>query len=60
MSKTLAKFCPSSWLVHICNALPSPIMLSQVHVQMAPGNRSRAVLWPVRVGMPRKSTMVAR
>ena len=29
MSKALAKFWPSSWLVPICSALPSPIIASQ-------------------------------
>ena len=29
MSKTLAKFWPSSWLVPICRALPSPIIASR-------------------------------
>ncbi len=37
MSKALAKFWPSSWLVPICSALPSPIMASHVRVLMAPG-----------------------
>ena len=30
MSKALAKFWPSSWLVPICRALPSPIIPSMV------------------------------
>src|ERR1035438_5676824 len=30
MSKARAKFCPSSWLVAICSALPSRIMPSAV------------------------------
>ena len=53
----LAKFWPSSWLVPICSALPSPIIASHVKVLMAPGNRSRAVLRPVRMGMASTFTM---
>ena len=44
MSKGRAKFCPSSWLVPICSALPSPIIPSVVQVRVAPAKRSRAVL----------------
>jgi hypothetical protein len=55
-----AKFWPSSWLVPICRALPSPIIPSQVQVRVAPAKRSRAVLWPVSTGMRATSTMVAR
>ena len=40
MSKTLAKFWPSSWLVPICRALPSPIIASQASVLVAPAKRS--------------------
>ena len=57
MSKALAKFCPSSWLVPICSALPSPIMASQVRVLMAPANRSLAVLRPTTTGMASTSVM---
>ena len=60
MSKGFEKFCPNSWLVPICSALPSPIIPSQVHVRFAPANRSRAVLWPVSTGMCSTSTMVER
>ena len=60
MSKGLAKFCPNSWLVPICSALPSPIIPSVVQVRLAPAKRSRAVLWPVSTGMLSASTMVAR
>ena len=60
MSKGRAKFCPSSWLVPICRALPSPIIPSQVQVRFAPANRSRAVLCPVSTGTPKMSTMVVR
>ena len=51
MSKALAKFWPSSWLVPICSALPSPIIASQVSVLMAPAKRSLAVLRPTSTGM---------
>ena len=51
MPKARAKFCPSSWLVPICSALPSPIIPSQVQVRTAPANRSRSVLWPVSTGI---------
>ena len=51
ISNARAKFWPSSWLVPICNALPSPIIPSHVHVRVAPANRSRAVLWPVSTGI---------
>ena len=40
MSNALAKFWPSSWLVPICSALPSPIIASQASVLMAPAKRS--------------------
>ena len=40
MSKARAKFWPSSCDVPICNALPSPIIASQVMVLIAPANRS--------------------
>src|SRR5713101_6812627 len=58
--KTLAKFWPSSWLVPICSALPSPIIPSQVHDVMAPANRSLAVLRPVSTGTASTSTMTSR
>ncbi len=57
VSNTLAKFWPSSWLVPICRALPSPIIASTVNVLMAPGNRSRAVLRPGSTGMASTFTM---
>ena len=57
VSKARAKFWPSSWLVPICSALPSPIIASQASVLMAPGNRSRAVLRPVSTGMASTFTM---
>ena len=60
MSKGRAKFCPSSWLVPICRALPSPIIPSHVQVRFAPANRSRAVLWPVSTGRLNASNMVER
>ena len=60
MSKGRAKFCPSSWLVPICSALPSPIIPSVVQVRVAPAKRSRAVLWPVSTGTLSTSTMVER
>ena len=37
---TRAKFCPSSWLVPICSALPSRIIASHVQLGSAPGKRS--------------------
>ena len=46
MSNTRAKFCPSSWLVPICSALPSFIIPSRVRVLIAPAKRSLAVLRP--------------
>ncbi len=55
--KALAKFWPSSWLVPICSALPSPIMPSSVRVLMAPAKRSRAVLRPSTTSMPRTLVM---
>ena len=54
------KFWPSSWLVAICSALPSPIIPSQVQVRVAPANRSRAVLCPVSTGSAATSNIVAR
>ncbi len=60
MSKARAKFCPSSWLVPICSALPSLIIPSQVHEHVAPANRSRAVFLPRWTGTARTSTMTAR
>ena len=57
MLNTRAKFCPSSWLVPICSALPSRIMASHVQVVVAPEKRSRSVLRPVRMGMARTLTM---
>ena len=60
MPKALEKFWPSSWLVPICSALPSPIIPSHVQVRVAPAKRSRAVLWPVSTGNAATSTMVAR
>ncbi len=60
MSKALAKFWPSSWLVPICSALPSPIMASHVIVLMAPANRSLGVLRPTSTGMASTSTMKSR
>ena len=60
MSNGREKFCPSSWLVPICSALPSPIIPSQVQVRFAPAKRSRAVLCPVSTGMDSTSTMVER
>ena len=60
MSKGREKFCPSSWLVPICRALPSPIIPSVVQVRVAPAKRSRAVLWPVSTGMLSTSTIVER
>ena len=59
MSKALAKFWPSSWLVPICSALPSPIIASHVSVLTAPANRSLAVLRPTITGMARTSVMKA-
>ena len=56
--KTLEKFCPSSWLVPICSALPSPIIPSQVQVRIAPAKRSRTVFSPVSTGIAMTSTMV--
>ena len=52
-----AKFWPSSWLVPICNALPSTMSASHARVLMAPGNRSRAVLRPGTTGMASTLTM---
>ena len=46
MSNTRAKFCPSSWLVPICSALPSRIMASHVQVVVAPEKRSLLGLAP--------------
>ena len=40
MPNARAKFWPSSWLVPICSALPSPIIASHVSVFVAPGKRS--------------------
>ena len=57
MSKRRAKFWPSSWLVPICNALPSSIIASQVMVLVAPGNRSPAVLRPTTTGIASTFTM---
>ncbi len=54
----LAKFWPSSWLVPICSALPSPIIASRVRVLMAPAKRSLAVLRPSTTSMP--STLVMK
>jgi hypothetical protein len=58
MPNTLAKFWPSSWLVPICNALPSPIIPSMVYVASAPAKRSRSVFRPTSTGMP--STLTAK
>ena len=55
-----AKFCPSSWLVASCRALPSPIMASQVIVLTAPANRSLSVLCPTSTGRARRSTRKSR
>ena len=60
MSKARAKFWPSSWLVAICRALPSPIMPSQVRVLVAPAKRSRAVLRPTRTGAASSVRMKSR
>ena len=57
MPNTRAKFCPSSWLVPICSALPSPIIASQVNVLVAPANRSRAVFSPTTTGIASTLTM---
>jgi len=57
MSKARAKFWPSSWLVPICRALPSPIMPSSVYVLVAPAKRSRAVLRPTSTGIASTFTM---
>ncbi len=59
MSKARAKFCPSSWLVPICRALPSRIMASHVQVVVAPAKRSLSVLRPVSTGMARTFTMTS-
>ena len=59
MPKTDAKFWPSSWLVPICSALPSPVIASHVIVLMAPAKRSRVVLSPTATEIPRTSTMNA-
>ena len=37
MPNARAKFCPSSWLVPICSALPSPIIPSHVNVAVGAG-----------------------
>ena len=37
MENARAKFCPSSWLVPICRALPSPIIPSHDQVRSGPG-----------------------
>jgi hypothetical protein len=50
MSKAREKFCPRSWLVAACSALPSPINPSQVYVSIAPGNRSDGLFTPVITG----------
>ena len=57
MSNALAKFWPSSWLVPICNALPSRIIASTVRVLVAPGKRSWGILRPRNTGMARYSSM---
>ena len=60
MPKALAKFWPSSWLVPIWRALPSPMMASHAIVLTAPAKRSRAVFTPTNTGMASVSTMKAR
>ncbi len=57
MPKARAKFWPSSWLVAICSALPSPIIPSRVSVLSAPAKRSRAVFMPTTTGMASTFTM---
>ncbi len=57
MSKARAKFCPSSWLVPICRALPSRIIASSARVFVAPAKRSRAVLRPSTTGIASISRM---
>ena len=46
MPNARAKFWPSSWLVPICSALPSPIIASHVNVLVAPAKRSAGGLEP--------------
>ena len=55
-SKALAKFCPRSWLVAACRALPSCIIASIENVSTAPAKRSLAVLTPLITGMARISS----
>ena len=57
MPKTLAKFCPNSWLVPIWSALPSPIIPSHVRLLTAPANRSFAVFSPTTTGIASTFTM---
>ena len=51
------KFCPSSWLVAICRALPSRIMASQQRLRRAPGKLSAGDLRPLSTGMASTFTM---
>ena len=51
MPNARAKFWPSSWLVPICSALPSPIIASHVSVLSAPAKRSFGVLRPTTTGI---------
>ena len=57
MPNTLAKFCPNSWLVPICSALPSPIIASHVRLFTAPANRSFVVFSPTTTGIASTLTM---
>ena len=57
ISNTRAKFWPSSWLVPICNALPSRIIASHVSVLSAPGKRSFTVFKPTTTGIASTFTM---
>ena len=52
MPKAAAKFWPSSWLVPICSALPSPIIPSQVQVRVGPGEPLAGGLVPGEDGQP--------
>ena len=60
MSNAREKFCPSSWLVPICSALPSPIIASQVMVLVAPAKRSSGIFIPTSTGIASTSIITSR